>query len=417
VSGARFAQILSTSAASAAASAGASAAAKMGGTMEALRNYNEYLARNTRYSDSLSKLFAQLTADHPSGGLELATALPQLIAAGTVSKQNAATMRSWDLNGDGVVDKQEFVMGPLCVNLLQYNPTKRAEFERLVATDGNTSEYTKMFVRMAAGSADDLPEYSNMRFMERDSSGKTEEQLAMDAEVEAAEKQEEAELAADDTYRFAQRHGRRRKKNANAAARAAELLAQKRPRSKHGIPSEADEHCVMCQFLVQRIQKQLYFTLANSNDGFPADPNSEIPAKKMREVNSQLLNRRGGKGMLRILAEDMLSDMCDADTMPELFYSTCKKIDKVFPVLLDAIYFQFNSEAVCEESKLCSARTYFNRDSSVHLPSKSVVFNSGRGKCGLMGGSRERPDTIFSSAVCFGGMMFRETEAALTPAL
>jgi len=268
---------------------------------------------------------------------------------------------------------------------------------------------------MAAGSADDLPRYANMRFKSRDPTGKTEEQISFEEAMDEARKEEEEALAHDDTARFAQKHGRRRK-NANAAIRAAEIIAQKRPRSRHGIPSEADEACVLCQFLTQRIQKQLYLTLANSNDGFPADPNGEIPAKKMRQVNSQLLNRRGGKGMLRILAEDLLSDMCSADTMPELYYPICRKIDKVFPTLLDAIYFQFHSEAVCEEAKLCGARTYFNRDSSVHLPSKSIIFNSARGKCGLMGGARERADDIFSSAVCFGGLMFVEQSAALTAA-
>jgi hypothetical protein len=304
-------------------------------------------------------------------------------------------------------------MGPLYVQLLQYHPDKQAEYDRLVNSDGDTTAFTQMFVRMAAGSADDLPHYASMRFKARDPSGKTEEQLSMEEALEQARKDEEEALAHDDTARFAQKHGRRRRKNANAAARAAELMAQKRPKSRHGVPAEADETCVMCQFLTQRIQKQLYFTLANQNDGFPADPNAEIPAKKMRQVNSQLLNRRGGKGMLRILAEDLLSDMCSADTMPELYYSTCRSIDKVFPTLLDAIYFQFHSEAVCEEAKLCGARTYFNRDSSVHLPSKSVIFNSARGKCGMMGGARERPDAIFSSAVCFGGLMFAETAAAV----
>jgi hypothetical protein len=345
--------------------------------------------------------------------IDLHTELPALVQTGVIVKPHANVIASWDLNADKAVDQQEFMMGPLYVQLLQYHPDKQAEYDRLVNSDGDTSSFTQMFVRMAAGSADDLPHYATMRFKASDPSGKTEEQVSTEEALEEARKDEEEALAHDDTARFAQKHGRRRRKNANAAARAAELLAQKRPKSRHGVPSEADETCVMCQFLTQRIQKQLYFTLANQNDGFPADPNSEIPAKKMRQVNSQLLNRRGGKGMLRILAEDLLSDMCSADTMPELYYSTCRTIDRVFPTLLDAIYFQFHSEAVCEEAKLCGARTYFNRDSSVHLPSKSVIFNSARGKCGMMGGARERADAIFSSAVCFGGLMFAETAAAV----
>jgi len=268
---------------------------------------------------------------------------------------------------------------------------------------------------------------------QRDESGQTEEQLALAAEAEQSDMEEAADLAADDTARFAAVHGRRRRKNkrskastiprermTNKAARKLELLAQKRPKSKHGIPSEADEHCVMCQFMVQKIQKQLYFTLSNSNDGFPADPNGEVSAKKMKQVNAQLLNRRGGKGLLRIIAEDIISDLCDADQMPELYYSSCKKIDKLFPTILDAIYFQFHAQAVCEEAKLCASTTYFNQPTSVHLPSKSVVFNSGRGKCGLMGGAHERADAFFSAAICFAGQIFVESSAqtnAATPAL
>jgi hypothetical protein len=307
-------------------------------------------------------------------------------------------------------------MGPLYVSLLQYNPMKKTEFEQLVATSGDTTEITKIFARMAKGDAQDLPKFTEMRLGLRNADGKSEEELQLDAELEEQAAVEEAALKADDTARFAQRHGRRRKHAmSNKAARKAELLAQKRPTSKHGIPSEADEHCVMCQFLVQRIQKQLYYTLSNGNDGFPADPNAEISAKKMKQVNSQLLNRRGGKGMLRILSEDIVSDMCEADQMPELYYSACKRIDKAFPTILDAIYFQFHSEAVCEEAKMCGKSTYFNSDTSVHLPSKSIVFNSGRGKCGLMGGARERADAFFSAALCFAKSLFIET-AAITDA-
>jgi len=311
-------------------------------------------------------------------------------------------------------------MGPLYVSLLQYNPARKAEFERLVATGGDTSAISHIFAHIATGSAEDLPKFLEMKVAERDASGKTEEELALDAEREQQQLQEQAELAADDTARFAARHGRRKHHKeevmSNKGARAAELLAQKRPSSKHGVPSEADEHCVMCQYLVQRIQKQLYYTLANGNDGFPADPNSEIGAKKMRQVNAQLLNRRGGKGLLRILSEDIVSDMCEADQMPELYYSACRKIDKVFPILLDAIYFQFHSEAVCEEAKLCGKKTYFNQPTAVHLPSKSLVYNSGRGKCGLMGGARERANAFISAALCFAGSLFEASAVAVTGA-
>jgi len=303
--------------------------------------------------------------------------------------------------------------GPFYVSLLEFNPPLEAAYERAVETaEGvrpDLKQFTTAFARMSAGASDDLPKINRMRFSEWKPGAKSEEDVAVEEEyAESLDEEDDEEEAADDTVRFAQRRGRRRRR-AIEKLNAAQILALKRPRSKWGIPSSRDENCVLCQYLVQRIQKQLYYTLANTADGFPADPNADIPAKKMRQVNAQLLNRRGGKGLLRILAEDIVADMCNADQMPELFYPACKKIDKRMPTLLDAIYFQFQSEAVCEEARFCTKRTYFNRPSSVHLPSKSKVFNAARGRCGLMGGAHERPTKCFSTALCFAKHLFRDS--------
>jgi len=372
-----------------------------------LSNYNEFLGRNARFSQSLSDLFRgfDLNGD---GAIDIRTELPKLVADDTISQQHANIIASWDLDGDHLIRQNEFLMGPLYVSMLAYAPERQHEFERAVASPSpDTSAITRIFARLAKGDSSDLVNVDKMRFAERDASGLSEEEAEEAAVVEEAEE----DLRNDDTARFAQRHGRRPPSPQQRSARkrqalAAALLAQKRPRSRHGIPSERDEHCVMCQFMVQRVQKQLFYTLANSADGFPSDPNQEVSDKRMRQVNAQLLNRRGGKGLLRILAEDVVSDMCDADQMPELYYSACRKIDDVFPTLLDAIYFQFHSQAVCEEARMCGTRTYFNRNTSVHLPSKSKLFNSGRGRCGLMGGAHERPSARFSAALCFSAAMF-----------
>jgi len=316
------------------------------------------------------------------------------------------------LNSDGKVSEAEFMNGPLYVAMLEFSPGEQEAFEKAVETeDGERADLThfsSIFARMSAGASDDLPRIAKMRFSEFKLGDKTEEDRAVEEEYEASQEEEEDEQHPDDTARFAEKRGRRRRRRKNKAKlTAAMILALKRPRSKWGVPTSRDENCVLCQYLVQRIQKQLYYTLANTADGFPADPNAEIPAKKMRTVNAQLLNRRGGKGLLRILAEDIVADMCNADQMPELFYPACKKIDKRMPVLLDAIYFQFHSEAVCEEARFCTSRTYFNRPSSVHLPSKSKIFNAARGRCGLMGGAHERPTKCFSSALCFAKHLFK----------
>jgi len=338
--------------------------------------------------------------------------LPMLVEEEIITQPQANIISSWDINGDGKVTEAEFMNGPHFVSLLEFasRPLQDA-FEKTVDTEegepADMKRFTSIFARMSAGSSDDLTKFSHMRFSEWKPGDKTEEDRAVETEYELEQEElEENADESDDTARFAEKRGRRHRRS-KAKLTAAQILALKRPRSKWGIPTSRDENCVLCQYLVQRIQKQLYYTLANTADGFPADPNAEIPAKKMRQVNAQLLNRRGGKGLLRILAEDIVSDMCNADQMPELFYPACKKIDKRMPTLLDAIYFQFHSEAVCEEARFCTARTYFNRPSSVHLPSKSKIFNAARGRCGLMGGAHERPTKCFSTALCFAKQLFK----------
>jgi hypothetical protein len=125
----------------------------------------------------------------------------------------------------------------------------------------------------------------------------------------------------------------------------------------------------------------------------------------MKQINSQIMNRRGGKGLLRIIGEDIISDMCDPDTMPELFAPYCSRLQKRFPRILDGVFFQFNSDEICQDTKFCTDRTYFKRETSVHLPTESRVLNSGRGKCGMLGGAHERPNKSFNRAICWAGAM------------
>jgi len=400
-------QAKATTASATAAAAKTGAAAKVG-TMATLSAYEQFRARNTRFDTQLQSMFREFDRDRDDA-INIEHELPLLVEEAIITQPQANIISSWDLNGDGKISESEFTNGPLYVSLLEFNPPLQAAYEKAVDTEDSQpdlKQFTSMFARLSAGSSDDLPKFSRMRFSDWKAGDKTEEDQAVEDEYEA--EQDDIEAAEnDDTARFAERRGRRRRRKTRAKLTATQILALKRPRSKWGIPSSRDENCVLCQYLVQRIQKQLYYTLANSADGFPADPNAEISAKKMRQVNAQLLNRRGGKGLLRIMAEDIVSDMCNADQMPELFYPACKKIDKRMPVLLDAIYFQFHSEAVCEEARFCNSRTYFNRPSSVHLPSKSKIFNAARGRCGLMGGAHERPTKCFSSALCFAKHLFK----------
>jgi len=178
-----------------------------------------------------------------------------------------------------------------------------------------------------------------------------------------------------------------------------------RPKSKWGIPSTSDEGCVLCQYLVQRIQGELYKQLVTPEDGLATDINAGVALKDIRRINERVAQKKGGKGLLRIVAEDALADLCDSEDMPELFYPYCDSLQAKFGTMIDAIYYQFNFEAVCQENDMCGPMSYFSNPTSVHLPLQSKKYNAGRGQCGLMGGAHERPAGAFSAALCFASKM------------
>jgi len=94
------------------------------GTAEALKNYQQFLNRNTGYAKSLQSLFAQFDLNHDQK-IDIAAELPALVQTGVIAKPHANVIASWDLNGDKAIDSQEFTMGPLYVSLLQYHPDNR----------------------------------------------------------------------------------------------------------------------------------------------------------------------------------------------------------------------------------------------------------------------------------------------------
>jgi len=174
------------------------------------------------------------------------------------------------------------------------------------------------------------------------------------------------------------------------------------PTSLYGVPSKVDEECVLCQFVVQRIQKQVYNKLRNPDDGFPANPSQAISDKEVRKINSRLQYERGGRGLLRIITEDEIADACDAKNMPELFYPFCAKILQSAKIIQNSVFFQFNSQITCQEADMCPATSYFSDEASVHTPISSARYNSGRGKCGMLGGNNQKLGASFSAVTCFG---------------
>jgi hypothetical protein len=148
-----------------------------------------------------------------------------LLSVCLCSEQHANIIATWDLDHDHKIKQNDFMMGPLYVSMLGFAPEKKHEFERLVATNGDTAAYSDLFAEWAHGKARSL-DVEHMRLAERDPSGKSEEQLDLEAAADAARQRVEEDQAADDTARFAQMHGRARvRARAEAEIEAATSLA------------------------------------------------------------------------------------------------------------------------------------------------------------------------------------------------
>jgi len=292
--------------------------------------------------------------------------------AGDISTSQANTIRSWDVDSSGDISSHEFTMGPLFISILETNPDKKHEYERKTMNGDDVTEMTNVFRAVAQSEP--------MRFQQE----KFDIMGALKSGVKAV---------------------------AGAVKGVLGMGGSKpepvdmRPKSKWGIPSTMDEGCVLCQYLVQRIQGELYKQLVTPEDGLPTDMNAGVALKDIRRINERVTQKKGGKGLLRIVAEDLLADLCDSEDMPELFYPYCDSLQSKFMTMIDAIYYQFNFEAVCQENEMCGPFSYFSNPTSVHLPLQSKRYNAGRGQCGLMGGAHERSTGALSAALCFASKM------------
>lgn len=347
----------------------------------ALEQYQSFLQRNQRFATNLETLFKQYNIKH-TGSLD-AEELQALVDSKTLSPAQANMIKSWDVDRKGSVSLKQFMMGPLYLSLLELVPEKKQQYFSLLEQGGDLSEFQTVFSKAANGEAADPTRFAQTHFSFGSIAG------SLGSAVTAASQVIPMPSIVKQGLAMA----------GSAISSAAPPSTQ--PTSKWGIPSSEDEACVLCQFVVDRIQYELFHTLAGEGDAFPADPNEPIEPSQIRKVNGRIMNKQGGKGMLRIIAEDVIADLCDADTMPELFYQQCERLDASFATLIDAIFYQFHAQAVCSEAQMCTSYSYYSDPTSVHLPLQSKVYNGGRGICGLTGGAHERADRGLTATVCF----------------
>jgi len=166
------------------------------------------------------------------------------------------------------------------------------------------------------------------------------------------------------------------------------------PKSQYGVPSFADEECVICQYVTELTQRSLYDHLCGSTC-------EEYPhLSDIREINQQVMSMPNGRGIVRIVTENTVLAFCDPKNVPEIFYPYCTSLWSKIRSLSHALFFQYASGATCSEIKMCGLLSYTNEKTAVHLPNKSKLYNSGRGKCGMMGGVHEDSKSLIKSALC-----------------
>jgi hypothetical protein len=269
----------------------------------ALSVYTRFTAKNPDFVQHMTKLFNDFDRNHDQK-IDFSE-IDQAQKDGSFSGKNCAIVRSWDVDHDGCVSLREFALGPLYLSLLENTSKEKheefhanaAKAEETTANEDELASFTALFGQIAKGEAEDAS-----RFLQAENSSETSDEEEQEEEEEAEEaveqvEQEEAEEHSEEDqasgeFRFStteQGHGARAEANAKQQACASPGACGNfakpgrrviRPSAKFGVPSFRDEGCVMCQFLVQRIGRQLYYTLASSGDAYPADPNAEVTSKK-----------------------------------------------------------------------------------------------------------------------------------------
>eukprot|EP00933_Yihiella_yeosuensis_P058023 TRINITY_DN5821_c1_g1_i1.p1 TRINITY_DN5821_c1_g1~~TRINITY_DN5821_c1_g1_i1.p1 ORF type:complete len:579 (+),score=160.62 TRINITY_DN5821_c1_g1_i1:37-1773(+) len=207
------------------------------------------------------------------------------------------------------------------------------------------------------------------------------------------------------------------------------------PVAKFGIPDFSSEACVLCQYVVQRIENALVLRLdaldkrdgvngagasfVSTSDPF-ATPNgpskaadgfagsaaeikgvvsalgSSNPATNdlafepsiayKKQLLKSLRSRWGGSAMLKTISEDFMTDFCSQSNLPQLYTPFCSMMKEQAKEILKLMFFGYPTEQVCLMSKMCGRDSYMSSPTAVHDPVMSMYLNNKRGLDGMEGG-------------------------------
>lgn len=356
-------------------------------------------------------------------------------ADGTLLAAERTLAHAFDLDNSGTLSQAELMLAPHTLHMLEMHvgvgAQAEAQFVELVpaARSRQTAE-----ARMAAAAFDGFEQPTPMRRLKNrrapvaewgedqsfsELSSWSSEQPA-DGAVPPQDAAPASDAAATPGVISAPRTpGQTRR------ARGGKRGAAPLPVSLFGVPSVADEECVMCQYFVQRIQNDI----ASRLDAAPGASQTEPPmggaglqgsavaaqqALKVRNTNRELQRRPGGRGIVRVVSEDILSRLCAVDRMPQLFAPYCSGFGEsnTLNAVRKALFFNIPTVEVCSQAALCRDDSYINTNAAVHATKTSLFLNGQRGICGMLGGARDRPNSregMLLNAVCAAhGVVFGE---------
>jgi len=205
-----------------------------------------------------------------------------------------------------------------------------------------------------------------------------------------------------------------------------------RYKSKYGIPSFLDEMCVMCQYMVQRVEKELetkvvddtpsifedrpYQAVTATTGGMPGLEQIAGRAGGARPDRVGLIDQRGQRSPTRMIngvASAIIRRVC-GDRSPFLFRPICQRIWAKRYDLSYGIFRKLGPGGSCMETQLCGVGSYIFSSASVHLPLMSNKYNNGRGICGLLGGVNARAHDGVSETMCFAKQATEQIGLILT---
>jgi hypothetical protein len=324
--------------------------------------------------------------------------------------------KNFDMDHSDTVSLQEYLRGPLYLHHLEARPAIADAFWKLADEATKDSdvpdmryalEHAASGISPQSGGSPSLVEVADGVTMDPAVAAKIKDmsdaELARYFKLGPADAQGVQGLSRADTMRFLQTKGFLGSAlsavtggMAGASSASGSAAGPEPYKTKYGVPSVVNEGCVMCQYVSQLMQRELYTKLIDS----PTDDIGDATPLQVKKTNALIGERKNGRGLCRLVVEDTLTEFCDPDSLPELFWPYCKDFWPRQWLFAKCLFYQLPIETWCLETQDCPLASYMGWKTAVHLPVTSLRLNNGRGKCAMAGGVHPPKGGLMGSMAC-----------------